>query len=96
MTPTVEFIYFDGCPNAAAARANLAAALRAANLPTTWREWEQSDPAAPPYARQFGSPTVLVNARDVTGGAGSLAGSACRADGAPSIEILTTALTSAS
>jgi mercuric ion transport protein len=32
-----------------------------------WQEWERSDPAAPGYARRYGSPTILVDGQDVAG-----------------------------
>jgi mercuric ion transport protein len=85
---TVDLIYFDGCPNAGAARQTLSALLPDGS----WREWVLSSAATPERFRRYGSPTVLVDGRDVTGegeGAGALA---CRADGAPSREIIQAAL----
>jgi hypothetical protein len=64
---TVELVYLEGCPHAAAARDNLRRALRAAARLTIWREWELNDRAAPARVRTLPSPTVLVNGRDVTG-----------------------------
>ncbi len=88
----IELVYFDGCPNVDAARANIRAALEAADLPPTWREWNQSDPSAPAYVKQYGSPTVLVDGRDVTGVEAGVAASACRADGAPSAKMIRLAM----
>ena len=88
----IELVYFDGCPNVDDARANIRAALEAADLPPTWREWNQHDPNAPEYVKQYGSPTVLVDGRDVTGEEPGMAGSACRADGAPSAVIIRLAI----
>lgn len=96
MTPIIELVYFNGCSNVDAARANLRAALVAAKLALTWQEWEQGDPAAPSHVRRFSSPTVLVNARDVTGQEAGDGGASCRADGAPSVELVRTALEGAS
>jgi hypothetical protein len=88
----IELIYFDGCPNADRARANVRRALDIAGVRAESIEWEQGNPAAPPYVRDYGSPTVLVNGRDVTGAGGRVAGSSCRAEGAPSVESIRAAL----
>jgi hypothetical protein len=92
MPPTIELIYFDGCPNAEPARANLREALATLDLATDWQEWEQGDPNSPPHAREYGSPTILVNGRDVTGVGAGVDTLACRADGAPSIDTIRNAL----
>jgi len=92
MTAKIEIIYHAGCPNAPVARANLRAALQTAALPLEWQELDQNDPTAPPHARQFGSPTVLVNGRDVTGQEPAGEAAACRADGAPSVDVIRAAL----
>ncbi len=63
----IELIYEKTCPNIDPARAALLAALAQSGRPAHWQEWEQNDPDAPPIARRFGSPTVLVNGRDVAG-----------------------------
>ena len=90
--PGIELVYFDGCPNVDDARANIRAALEAADLPPTWQEWNQHDPNAPEYVKQYGSPTVLVGGRDVTGVEAGVAASACRADGVPSAEMIRLAM----
>jgi hypothetical protein len=61
----VEFIYDADCPNVADARRNLRQALAAAGLPQQWHEWDRNKPGSPDYARRFGSPTILVDGRDV-------------------------------
>lgn len=81
----IELIYFQGCPHVAEARANLAAALAHAHLETPVQEWDRDDPSAPSYTRQYPSPTVLVNGRDVSGDAAEAGGASCRAAGAPSL-----------
>ncbi|MFW6200935.1 MAG: hypothetical protein ACOC8B_00010 [Gemmatimonadota bacterium] len=79
--PEVELVYFDGCPNADEARAN----LRAVMDDGSWREWNLSSADTPDRVRRYGSPTVLVDGRDVTGEGGNTGGAmTCRADGAPS------------
>lgn len=65
---SVELIYFEGCPNVEAARKNLEAALKGAGKNTEWQEWEQNNPAAPGYVKQYGSPTILVDGKDIAGG----------------------------
>lgn len=63
----IELLYEKTCPNIDKARAALRAALVQSGRPPHWQEWEQNDPNAPPAARHFGSPTILVNGRDVAG-----------------------------
>jgi len=63
----VEFIYDRGCPNVEDARTQLRLALGKKGLPTTWQEWEHSDPASPAYARLYGSPSILVAGKDIAG-----------------------------
>lgn len=97
-----ELIYFTGCPNVDAARAQLRLALVEAGLAPLWVEYQTDDPSLPEYARGFGSPTILVDGRDVAGG---VAGSAvaCRLyrddaggrAGVPSLSSIVSALTAA-
>ena len=67
----------------------------ATGLPATWQEHDQEAPDAPPHAKQYGSPTVLVDGRDVTGEAPGVAAAACRADGAPPVQLIRAALAGA-
>lgn len=85
-TPEIDLIYFDGCPNAEQARTNLRTALDGGS----WREWNLSSADTPERFRRYGSPTVLVDGRDVTGedGNGNSAAMACRSEGAPSPEVI--------
>jgi len=90
----IEFIYDAGCPNVEKTRAQLGRALDEHSLPREWREWERSDPAAPPYARKWPSPTILVAGRDIAGGEGIDGVAGCRVyvdergsvQGVPSVE----------
>ncbi len=75
---TVELIHDRHCPNAGRTRRELRLALESAELPARWTEWIREDPAAPAYARRYGSPTVLVNGRDVAGVAPSDGLATCR------------------
>ena len=88
----IELVYFDGCPNAEKARANLVTATGASGEDVPWREWNLSDEATPERYRRFGSPTVLVAGEDVTGADGGNAAMACRADGAPGVDVIRQAL----
>ena len=61
----IELLYANHCPNVDAARNQLRLALDDLSLPQVWDEWEVSDSNAPHYAKRFGSPTILVNERDI-------------------------------
>jgi hypothetical protein len=97
--PVVELIFDQDCPNVPATRATLSHALSSLALPARWYEWDRADPASPDYARQYGSPTVLVNGRDVAGEAPSHA-PCCRVytdvagrnRGVPPLELIVAAL----
>jgi len=99
---TVEFIYDQNCPNVTDARAVLLRGFAAACLTPRWREWERTAADSPTRVRSFGSPTILVNGRDV---AESVANDAAccrlytdetgRACGTPSIERIIAALNTA-
>lgn len=67
MSLTVELIYDKDCPNVAETRHNLLHAFAAVGLPPRWTERETSSPETPSHLRGFGSPTMLVNGRDVAG-----------------------------
>lgn len=92
----IELITFEGCPNAAEARANAHAAIAAAGLALSLREWDRDSADAPDYARRYPSPTILVNGRDVSGAdpadGGHVAGACCAAPGAPSVSSILAAL----
>lgn len=74
----IELIYDRDCPNVERARANLREALQTGRQPLRWTEWERADAGAPGYVRGFGSPTVLVDGRDVAGDRGEGDVSCCR------------------
>jgi hypothetical protein len=100
----VELIFDADCPNVAAARSLLIKAFTQTGVSARWREWERSAPDSPEYARRFGSPTILVNERDVGGGAPGVCNAGCRiySDGdgklsrIPPLEAICTALLNAS
>lgn len=61
-------MYDAGCPNVDRARAVLTRALQDAGAPAVWTEWCADDPACPEWHRGHGSPTILVNGKDVAPG----------------------------
>ena len=74
----VELIYERTCPNIEAARTRLVQAFHRAHIPPNWCEWEVSQPETPEYARQYGSPTILVDGNDVSGDGDQASGNSCR------------------
>jgi len=98
---TVELIYFRECPNISLARERLLQAFAAAGVTPQWQEWERHDPAIPGHARAYGSPTILINGRDVTGMEPSsdhtvscrvYSSASSATDGAPNIDTIAAAL----
>lgn len=77
-TPKIEFLYDRDCPNVDDARAQLRRALAECNVAPEWIEWERNGPDSPAHARQYGSPTVLVDGQDVAGEPPSDDVSSCR------------------
>lgn len=66
--PRIQFLWFDGCPLVDATRAALERALRMADLaPGAYESVDLLDPATPASLAGWGSPTILVDGRDVTG-----------------------------
>jgi len=64
---TVDLVYDAHCPNVPVARANLVRAFSLAGIHPKWSEHRIGDPGIPDRARGYGSPTVLVDGRDVAG-----------------------------
>ncbi|MDA0997254.1 MAG: hypothetical protein O2944_03495 [Proteobacteria bacterium] len=98
--PNVEFVYEQTCPFVRDARRRLIEGFRAASLMPRWTEWEVSDPHAPEYVRDLGSPTVLVDGRDISGAPREEVKNCCRiyaldgkANGVPPLEMIVAALT---
>ncbi len=82
----IQLLHFEGCPNVDAARAAVRDALAAEKLEVPVEEIDVERPDAPEWARGWGSPTILIDGKDVTGQERSN-GSSCRlyAGGAPSV-----------
>ncbi len=81
MSERVELIYQESCPNVEGARAALREALRRVGRAPRWREWERGDADAPVRTMLYGSPTILVNGRDVVGAGPGDGSESCRVYG---------------
>jgi hypothetical protein len=98
----IDLIYFEGCPNADLARSMLRRALGSLSLDVAWTEWDTEAPSTPERFLQYGSPTILVNDRDVAEDLRAEGGS-CRVypdaegstSGSPSAELIADAIRSA-
>ena len=99
----VELIYDADCPNVAETRSMLIKAFARTGISARWREWERSALDTPDYARCYGSPTILIDGKDVAGAESSPGTRACRvySDGrgklsrVPPLEVICSALLSA-
>ncbi|MBX7059883.1 MAG: hypothetical protein K1X75_17605 [Leptospirales bacterium] len=88
----VELIFDADCPHLEEARQTIRSAAAAANIAIEYLEHCRQDPAAPGYAMNFGSPSILVDGADVEPGSGAPTADCCRiyrdengqAHGAPS------------
>jgi hypothetical protein len=76
--PKVELIYDHDCPNVEAAREQLRRAFQKLGQPPDWQEWNRAASSSPDYARQYGSPTILVDGKDVTGALPQEGDDSCR------------------
>ncbi len=65
--PSIEFIYDHDCPNVEGARDALRDALLALKRTPMWQEWDRADPRAPAHVRAYGSPTIMVDGKDIAG-----------------------------
>ena len=100
----VELIYDADCPNVEKTRSLLIKAFTQTGVSARWREWERSVPEGPEYLRFYGSPTILVDGKDVAGVAPDAGIRACRVyrgqqgnlSHTPPLEEISSALRSAS
>jgi hypothetical protein len=102
MKHKVELIFDRDCPNVGAVREQLRRALVDLGQSPNWLEWDRESREAPAHVKRYGSPTVLVDGKDVAG-EGSEADSNCcrvyasgdgRLLGIPSVEAIRSALRS--
>lgn len=99
LPPEVIIVFASHCPNVRLVRQRVRSALARLGLPQRWVEWNTDSRDTPAFARGYGSPTVLVNGRDVAGG-DVADGERCRLylddpgapDRAPSVELISRAL----
>ncbi len=97
--PKVELIFDSDCPNVEPARQQLREAFSVLGLTPQWTEWLRMDPTSPDYVRQYGSPTILIDGKDIAGSE-SQGAESCRIyqnpdgslRGVPSVEAITSAL----
>ncbi len=100
MKRRVELVYDNDCPNVDAARAQLRQALVEFRVPVEWQEWDRESADAPAYVKQYGSPTILIDGRDVAGTGTEAESNCCRVyagadgrlQGVPSVEEIQAAL----
>lgn len=97
--PSVELLYEKSCPFVGAARAQLSEAFQRLGRSPQWTEWEAGDSDAPVYARSYGSPTILVDGKDVASVPAAEASHCCRIydtqggnKGAPPLDLIVSAL----
>lgn len=97
--PRIELIYDKDCPNVRKARANLIQALTESQLPAKWEEWDRERTGTPGYAKAYGSPTILINGKDIAGANPGEGAACCRlylgpdgkSQGVPSVPALVAA-----
>ena len=73
----IQLLAFPGCPNAKAAREALASALAASRIDERIEEVDTTSADTPESLRSWGSPTILIDGRDV-GGLEAPTGAGCR------------------
>ncbi|MDP3937447.1 MAG: hypothetical protein Q8R92_04840 [Deltaproteobacteria bacterium] len=76
--PRVELIYDPDCPNRREARKALLEAFEEAGVRPSWTEWDRQSAESPPHVRRYGSPTILVDGRDIAGGEPMDGSESCR------------------
>ncbi len=100
MELNVELIYDSNCPNVTDARTHLLRAFTRVGIAPNWQEWERGNSETPAHVRAFGSPTILVDGKDVADASPSIEGNCCRLylnesrqlKGVPSVEVISSAL----
>lgn len=63
----VQLLSFPGCPNVEATREAVRQALIASGLPPRFEEVDVTAAATPDSLKAWGSPTVLIEGRDIAG-----------------------------
>jgi hypothetical protein len=101
--PKVELIFDLDCPNVSQARLNLFRAFTLAGIAPQWTEWDRNDRESPDYAHRYGSPSILIDGKDIAGEMNRNAANCCRVylesdesnKGVPSVKLIATALSNA-
>ena len=62
----IDLVYDRDCPNVDRARAAIRAALHESGADVDSAEWDRDSGVTPTELRHYGSPTVLVNGKDVS------------------------------
>ena len=78
MKPRVELVYDLDCPNVTSARTQLLQAFVHAGIPASWVEWDRKAPESPEHVTAYGSPTILVDGKDVAGTKPGAKADSCR------------------
>ncbi len=100
----IDLVYDHDCPNVSDCRHALRLALTQFGSHLSWNEWDRNSAETPAAYRSFGSPTVLVNGRDVYALTGEPEGNSCRIyldgdsgslSGMPSVQSIVNALNAA-
>jgi mercuric ion transport protein len=78
MNDRVELIYDVNCPNVSSAREALIQAFARAGVSASWLEWDRTSPESPRRVRGYGSPTILIDGKDVDGAEPGTGGESCR------------------
>ena len=96
----VELLYFKGCPNISIAKKNLNEAFTKADISPQWDEIDLNAPNTPKELKGYGSPTILIDGKDVTGIVAEGESLSCRTyynakgkiTGAPDAEVIAKAI----
>jgi len=87
----VEFIFDKDCPNIKETRVNLMKAFSKVKLSAKWKEWDRNSDKSPDYARKYGSPTILINGKDIADVLPESNANCCRlynGQGVPSVQLI--------
>lgn len=92
----IDLIYDSNCPNVKQARINLEHALNQSGIESAWKEWNRQDENTPSYMKRYGSPTILINGKDIVEKMPDSHNDSCRVytdkdgylQGAPSVEAI--------
>lgn len=96
----VELIFDAHCPHVEAARQQLRQVFQELGQPPDWQEWDRGAPSSPQHVRRYGSPTILIDGKDVIGATPSDGADCCRVyrseqqglQGVPSVDTIISAL----